>query len=317
MPDPQNPGDQTPDQPAPTPTEPPQVPAAPPAPPAAPVPPTVPADAQPTTQLYPPTAPQVPLPPQAPQQPYQQQAPQAPQAPQYPQAPGAAQPPAPPYPPQQPGATQPKGLAISALIVGIVSLVFCWVPFIGILGGIAAVILGIIALKKAQSKGMSITGLITGGLAVIASGIFIIVTVMFVGAIAASGDQAVKDLEQLSEELESSATPDITEVPSDSTDSGTDSGTDSASGDRSPEFCTALDSVISASESTSASATEIPAELLDAYGELSAVSSPNQAIYQEFYDFMKDPVAAAGDENFADSFEGFTTAVMEDTMACL
>lgn len=57
---------------------------------------------------------------------------------------------------------RPKGLAIAALIVGISSLVLCWIPFVGMLGGLAAIVLGIIALVKAQSKGMSITGLITG-----------------------------------------------------------------------------------------------------------------------------------------------------------
>jgi hypothetical protein len=54
-------------------------------------------------------------------------------------------------------------LALSALILGIVAI---FLPFLGLLIGIAAVILGIIALKNPHRRGMAITGIITGGLAI-------------------------------------------------------------------------------------------------------------------------------------------------------
>lgn len=79
-------------------------------------------------------------------------------------APGGPQ-----YP--QGGYQQPKtkGLAIASMVVGIVSLVFSDLAVLGIVGGLAAIALGIVALVKKQSTGMSVTGLVTGGIALLAS----------------------------------------------------------------------------------------------------------------------------------------------------
>jgi hypothetical protein len=91
-----------------------------------------------------------------------------------PQEPHSAYPqPAPGYPgatgtvPPQP--TKPAGLAIAALVVGIVAFLVGLVPVFGALVGIAAVVLGILALRKRQSKGMAITGTVLGGVAIVAS----------------------------------------------------------------------------------------------------------------------------------------------------
>jgi len=118
--------------------------------------------------------------------------------------------PAPPAAPTAPayGAApiQPKGLAIAALIVGIVSLVFCW-PFfgvIGIAGGIVAVILGIIALRKAQSKGMSLTGIITGAVAIVGGIIWLILSIAVIGVASeiANDPDLQQQLEQQLDELD-------------------------------------------------------------------------------------------------------------------
>lgn len=98
------------------------------------------------------------------------------------------------------------GLAIAALVVGIVALVFCWVPFLGFVTGVVAVILGIIALKKAQSKGMSITGLVTGGLATLVNLIFMFI---FIAALAVVGGAASiygQQVNELSQEAKTQAT---------------------------------------------------------------------------------------------------------------
>lgn len=63
----------------------------------------------------------------------------------------------------------PRGLAIAALILGISAAVTAWVPFLGAVLGITAVILGIIALKRRQPKAFGLTGLILGALATIGS----------------------------------------------------------------------------------------------------------------------------------------------------
>ena len=72
-------------------------------------------------------------------------------------------------PPQPSPAKKPMGLALAALIVGIGAFLFGLIPVFGALVGIAAVVLGIVALRKQQSKGMAVTGIVLGGIAVLAS----------------------------------------------------------------------------------------------------------------------------------------------------
>lgn len=56
-----------------------------------------------------------------------------------------------------------NGVAVAALICGILSIFFCWVPLVDLGVSIAAVVCGIITLtKKYDGKGMAIAGLITG-----------------------------------------------------------------------------------------------------------------------------------------------------------
>ena len=94
----------------------------------------------------------------------------------YPQQPGGP----PGYPPVY-GAQQPfyvpqsNGIAVAAGIVGIVSAVVGLIPFFGfvaIFSGVVAIILGIIGLQRANrmggtSRGMAITGIITGAVAIV------------------------------------------------------------------------------------------------------------------------------------------------------
>lgn len=77
------------------------------------------------------------------------------------------------------------GLAVAALVSGIVAFVFGWAFFFGFVAGAAAIVLGIIALKKsAANKGMSIAGIILGGLGALWS---IVVTIFFVISLVALG----------------------------------------------------------------------------------------------------------------------------------
>lgn len=287
---------------------------------------------QPTTPA--PAAPAAPVPPAAPAAPqapaYVQNpaAPAAPQAPAYAQDPAA--PPVPPVPPQQGGfptpppqgdfppapPSQPKGLAITALVLGLVALVggliFSWLPFVGgaitILVGIAAVILGIMALKKAQSKGMSLTGLITGGVAIVLGiGAIIAWSVVF-----SSASTAIDEFEStITEELDSPTfedeTDDITGSPSDSEDDST-----TASGERSAEFCSALTAI--SSTEVDVDSTEIPESLMSAYRDMADISSPNQGVYQQFLSYIEDPLGSdSSDTMMSDYFD----AVFEDSMACM
>jgi hypothetical protein len=81
-------------------------------------------------------------------------------------APTAA--PAPTSTPTSPTSATPThggGIAIAALVIGIIAACLCWVPFLGLALGVTAIVLGIIGLKHKANKGMSIAGLITGSAA--------------------------------------------------------------------------------------------------------------------------------------------------------
>ncbi|MEU4339789.1 DUF4190 domain-containing protein [Nocardia sp. NPDC023852] len=95
----------------------------------------------------------------------------------------------PPPPGQYPPPSQPaywqespkgRGLAITALVLGILGLLSCWTVVGGYLFGIFALIFGVVALVKARSgtaggTGMAIAGLILGVLGLIGA---IVITVV-------------------------------------------------------------------------------------------------------------------------------------------
>ena len=74
------------------------------------------------------------------------------------------------------GAEKPRnGMGIAALVVGIVSLLVAWLPFLGlisVLGGVVGIVLGAIGLKRvrrreATNKGTSIAGIVVSVVAII------------------------------------------------------------------------------------------------------------------------------------------------------
>jgi len=89
-----------------------------------------------------------------------------------------------PAPSPAPVSATPKGLAISALVVGIAALALSFLGWIAV-----AVILGIVALVKRQSKGMSIAGIVTGALGAIGGAIVAIVLSLMIGAVVSTVEQ--------------------------------------------------------------------------------------------------------------------------------
>jgi hypothetical protein len=84
---------------------------------------------------------------------------------------------APPYQ-QQPG----NGLAVAGMVLGIIAIVLCWVPFLDQVLALLAIIFGAIGNSKAgkiggKGKGMAVAGLIMGIIGMIL-GIAIIVMAM-------------------------------------------------------------------------------------------------------------------------------------------
>jgi hypothetical protein len=91
------------------------------------------------------------------------------------------------------------GLAIASLVTGIAAVVFGWVVFFGFLVGATAIVLGIIALKKHQNKGMSIAGIITGAVGTLWSivvSIFLILSLVALGIGGASAGVALDQANQ-------------------------------------------------------------------------------------------------------------------------
>jgi hypothetical protein len=72
--------------------------------------------------------------------------------------------------------TPPQTLSLTSFIVGLASLVFCWVPGLGFLAAIAAVIIGFIARRRelAAPKWMWLVGIISGFAAILLSLLFLI-----------------------------------------------------------------------------------------------------------------------------------------------
>lgn len=128
----------------------------------------------------------------------------APQGPPPGQSPGV--PPAPGYPPQGPPygyyqqqpvyavAPPGNGLGIAGGVCGIVAVVLCWIPFVdyvSIVLGALAIIFGALGIRHANThggggKGMAITGVVTGIVALVISILFLAIVYAAVTSIQAS-----------------------------------------------------------------------------------------------------------------------------------
>ena len=73
-----------------------------------------------------------------------------------------------------------NGLAITALVLGIIAFLFGWAGFFNLLVAVLAVVFGIIALVKKQHKVFALVGTILGGIGLLTS---LIVGVFFTAAI--------------------------------------------------------------------------------------------------------------------------------------
>lgn len=92
-------------------------------------------------------------------------------------------------PPYVPSTEQRNGIAVAALVLGIVALILGWLPFVFVLGGLAAVlaiVFAAVGLRRARARGvgraMSIAGLVLGIVGIGATVIGAFVTSAFVDA---------------------------------------------------------------------------------------------------------------------------------------
>lgn len=81
-----------------------------------------------------------------------------------------------------------NGLAIASLVLGIISVLITWIPLIGMLGTVLAVVglvLGILALQKPGGRGMAIAGLVCAGFSLIITAFYFVGFLALIGAAAA------------------------------------------------------------------------------------------------------------------------------------
>lgn len=61
-----------------------------------------------------------------------------------------------------PGAqsSQGSGMAVAGLVLGIISIVFCWIPFVDLLIGIIGLVLSLLGRRSLSRRGIAIAGLV-------------------------------------------------------------------------------------------------------------------------------------------------------------
>ena len=98
-----------------------------------------------------------------------------------------------------------KGMAIAAMVCGIIAVLSCAFALVAIPCGIVALVLGIIALvKKKDGKGMAIAGVATGGVGLLASIVLLVLSFMAVDFLFNTAGDVIEntDFENVFSELE-------------------------------------------------------------------------------------------------------------------
>lgn len=87
-------------------------------------------------------------------------------------------------------ASEPKkliGLSIASMVLGILSIVCCWIWYLGGFFALVGLVLGIISMvKKCSGKGMAVAGIICSAIGLIISAVMIVIVIAGVASSAAS-----------------------------------------------------------------------------------------------------------------------------------
>ncbi|WP_269928502.1 DUF4190 domain-containing protein [Kocuria massiliensis] len=67
---------------------------------------------------------------------------------------------------QPPANPRTNALAIVGFILGVLGMIFWWIPIVGFVFGVAGVVLSIIALRQRELRGLSIAGICLAGVGV-------------------------------------------------------------------------------------------------------------------------------------------------------
>jgi hypothetical protein len=80
---------------------------------------------------------------------------------------------------------KPNGYGIASLVLGIVSIVLCWVPVVGLVAGVLGIIF-YVQQKKTFPNGISTAGLVTSIVGLAFSVLYTIFWIFFAAAISAA-----------------------------------------------------------------------------------------------------------------------------------
>lgn len=96
-----------------------------------------------------------------------------------------------------------KGLAIAAMVCGILSLVCCCTVYLGFMLAIVAVVLGIISMSKKDlgGKGMALAGIITGACGLLIGIISIIISATISNAVDSFDFSSPEEIEEFIEQF--------------------------------------------------------------------------------------------------------------------
>jgi hypothetical protein len=190
-------------------------------------------------------------------------------------------------PPQQIPSNKPSGFALAALLVGIGAILFGLVPVFGALVGIAALVLGFLAITKQQSKGLAITGMVLGGLAVLSS----MGVTLGVGALVNSSSVNRPPV-SIAQPVDPSAAPAEEPTPAEETAPAADPD-DVEVADVPPEYKSALRSGESYSELMHMSKAGIYGQLTSEYGDQFTPEAAQYAIDNMVADWNANALASA------------------------
>jgi len=89
-----------------------------------------------------------------------------------------------------PQASQSNGMAVASLVLGILSILFGWIPIIGLVSWILAplgLVLSVLAMNKSASKGLAIAGVVCSSIGLLICILWVVGLGALVTAGAASG----------------------------------------------------------------------------------------------------------------------------------
>jgi len=87
------------------------------------------------------------------------------------------------------GPAPANAMAIASLVLGVVSVLIVWIPIVGILGTIMALIglvLGIMALRRPNGRGMAVGGIICAGVSLAITALYMVGMMAIIAAAAAN-----------------------------------------------------------------------------------------------------------------------------------